>query len=122
MSDIYQDPTTKELALVNNDLSIVDGVKAIRQDLEQTLKFFYGEWFLDTTQGIPYYQLILVKDPDLNTIQALIQNAICAVNGVMELTHFEFNYDNPSRQLSIAFSVRTTDGIINYSQTLEASV
>lgn len=121
MSDLLQDTLTKELALKNNDLQIVTGRAAIRQDCEQVLKFLYGEWFLDTTKGVPYFQSVLVKSPDLNVIQGIFIEAILSVNGVMELLSFVFNYDPETRVLSITFEARTTDGTISVEQTLEAA-
>lgn len=121
MSDLFQSTLTNELELKNNDLQIVGGRAAIRQDVAQTLKFLYGEWFLDTTKGIPYFQSILVKGPDLNAIQAIFINAILSVNGVLELQDFRFGFDAPTRALSISFQARTTDGIINVDQTLGAA-
>ena len=116
-----QSTVTKELVLKNNDLQIVGGQAAIRQDMNQTLNFLYGEWFLDSTKGIPYFQQVLVKSPDLGAIQGLFMSAILAVNGVLELLSFEFNFDAPTRALTITFAARTTDGIINVSQTLGAA-
>ncbi len=99
-------------------MQIVTGRPAILQDVTQTLQFLYGEWFLDSTKGLPYFQQVLVKAPDLNAIQGIFADAILAVNGILELLTFEFDFDAPSRLLTITFSARTTDGIINVSQNL----
>lgn len=121
MSDIYLVPLTGELGLKNNDLQIVTGRDAIRQDVKQTLALMYGEWFLDTTKGIPYLQQILVKGPDLTAIQGIFIDAILSVNGVLELLTLAFDYDNEVRLLKITFQARTTDGIINEEQILGAA-
>lgn len=121
MSDIQQDRLTGELTLVNGDFVMVDLREAILQDCKQTLNFLYGEWFLDSTKGIPYFQSVLVKAPDLIAIQGIFIDAITAVNGVMEMLSFEFSYDAPTRLLTISFQARTTDGIINVDQILGAA-
>lgn len=122
MSDLYQDRLTKELVLVNNDFVMVDDIRFIEQNLTQTLEFFLGEWFLDTTAGIPYYQSILIKDPDLLTLQALLMKAILSALGILELLSFEFNFDNRARTLSIIFNARSTHGPISYNNQLQVAV
>ena len=121
MSDLLQDTVTGELVLVNGDLQLTSGRGEVRQNLVQALRFCYGEWFLDTTGGIPYFQQVLVKAPDLVSIQGIFINAITAVPGVLELLSFEFTFDAPSRELTLTFAVNSTDGIIEINETLEAA-
>ena len=121
MSDLLQDTVTGELVLVNGDLQLTTGRGEVRQSLVQALRFCYGEWFLNTTAGIPYFQNVLVKAPDLVGIQGIFINAITAVPGVLELLSFEFAFDAPSRKLTVTFAVDSTDGIIEINETLGAA-
>ena len=114
MSDFSIDPTTGDLEIVNGDLVLNDGKKALMQLVKQTLEMFYGEWFLDNGAGIPYYQYILVKDPNIVTVSAILQNAILAIPGIVELTAFDFDYDGKARQLNVTFTAESNYGIIEY--------
>lgn len=109
MKDLALD-SNNDVVLEAGDLTLVTGDDWIRQDIQQQLQFFSGEWFLDTTQGLPYFQYILIKNPNLDIVQALIQDTITGVEGVKELDGFEFGYDPESRQVTISVTARTTNG------------
>lgn len=110
MSDLTMDLSTNDLLVTNGDLSIVKGTDAIVQDLQQTLQVWAGEWFLDTTVGVPYKQQILVKNPNLDLVQADLLNAALNVPGITEVTDFNFNYDPNNRSLSVQLVANTSNG------------
>lgn len=99
-----------DITILAGDLEIVSGIDWIAQDIEQQMQFFSGEWFLDTTQGFPYFQFVLVKNPNLDIIQALFQDKICQISGVKELNGFQFGYDGNTRSVTIDLQAKTTNG------------
>lgn len=107
---------TNDLEIINGDLALATGTVAIQQDLQQTLQLFLGEWFLDTSKGLPYLQLILVKNPNLDVIQATLLNAARAVNGVEDIVGFQFDYDAKTRTLSVSMQAKTTTGTVIKAQ------
>lgn len=107
--------TYRDLQFVNNDLVLISGTTAILQNILETLGVFLGEWFLDTSIGIDYFNQILVKNPDQATINAIFINQILSVAGVVQLNSYSFTPNFITRQLSIKFSVQTTQGIVNYA-------
>ena len=117
MSDIQLDTLTNDISLSGGDLQIVLLDAAIRQSLLQRLRLFLGEWFLATDKGVPYYQSILVKNPNLDLIQATLLTVIRTTPGITDVTEFEFGYDNASRNLSVEFNARSTNGTIISIQT-----
>lgn len=110
MSDLLIGGSKNDLVLTNGDLTFCRGSSAIAQDVLQQLQMFLGEWFLDTSKGIPWLQSILVKSPNLNVINATLQNAICNVNGVSQLVAFNYTYNNATRELSITFQAKCVNG------------
>lgn len=108
-------PNLNDLLIVDGDLVIISSTQEILQHILQRLRFYLGEWFLDNTQGVPYYQQILVKNPDLGNIDAVLQNAITQTPGVDLLQTFSSNLENGTRQLFVSFSCLTTSGTVNYS-------
>lgn len=104
-----------DLAIVNNDLAFVDGKEAILQHILQSLRMFFAEWFLDTGRGVPYFQQILVKNPDKPKIDALFIDVITGVPGVEQLNSYNFDADFTKRILSIKFSAATTSGVVDYA-------
>ena len=88
----------------------MDGSDDILQNLQQTLQLWLGEWFLDTTVGIPYRQQILVKSPNLDVIQADLVNAALDVPGVTSIVDYSVNFDSTGRSLTVSMSVQDSNG------------
>lgn len=103
-----------DLQIDGGSLSLVTGLDGIKQDLIQKLRSFMGEWFLDLSDGVPYYQNILIKNPNPQVVESLLQDRILATPGVLEILSFNLEYDPALRKLTGAFDVRSEDGIINY--------
>lgn len=110
MSDLKLDTATGDLDLSSNDLEIVDGDDAIVQNLRIRYRFFLGEWFLDTREGIPYYQRILVKNPTQADVNAILREVALTTPGIAEVDRFDATLDNRSRELSIGLWARSTSG------------
>lgn len=99
----------------NGDLQLVDGTTAILQNILQTLKIFFGEWFLDQSLGIDYFNQILIKNPNRDVINAIFINQILSVPGVISLLSYSFTPNFITRQLTIAFKAQVTNGIVDYA-------
>lgn len=110
MSDLTMDIATNDLLVTNGDLSLVTGDDAIEQDLQQTLQVWLGEWFLDNTVGIPYRQQILVKNPNMDLVQADLINAATNVSGVIQVLDISFDYSPNGRSLLLEVSVQVSSG------------
>lgn len=93
------------------DFAVVDGRGVLNNGTEVTaqrlgigLKFFAGEWFLDTTKGIRFLQEIAGKDFDPVALNVVYTEKILSTPGVAELqAPVQFDFDNESRDLDIAF-------------------
>ena len=118
MSDILLDTTTDDISITNGKISLVSGTDEIRQLLEQRLRTFRSEWFLDLTVGVPYYEGILVKRPNPNLVRSLLLDEVINTPGVLEVLEFDIEIDNSTRELSVDFRVRVEDDIINFSEVL----
>lgn len=103
--NLYFDPLTKDIILDNFDLQLTTDEENIAQGIECRLKFFSGEWFLNRNLGIPYFQSVLKKNPNLNAVNAIFRNAILSAPGVEEITTYTAEYDNNTRTYSISVTV-----------------
>lgn len=116
-------PYYKDIFVSNGDLTLTSDLtpnnpastNPVFQDILQRLSFFLGEWFLDNTQGVAYYQQILIKNPDQSKIDAIFQNVILGTPGVTQLNSYTFTPNLAQRTLTVTFSCITTSGIVNYS-------
>lgn len=68
------------------------------------LRMFFGEYFLDITDGLPWFQAVLGKNPQGVAEQA-IKQAIITSPGVIALTSFSFNSDRDTRSITVDASV-----------------
>ena len=86
---------------------------SVDQSLAQRLKIklltFYGEWFLDSTEGIDYYGSIFGKNRSKQAIDTLFMNKILEEDDVTAISSFESSINKETREYSLSFSVLTTD-------------
>lgn len=111
-----------DVAIVNNGvvLTVNDSDEEIRQRLLQNLRFFLGEWFLDQTEGLPYFQAVFVKGTPPDIVEAAFKDRIIGTNGVESLERFEpLDLNSATRELKVDFDVKTINGtIININEVL----
>ena len=117
MSQLLQD-STGDLVFTNNQLTFVDGADQVKQSIIQRFRTFAGEWFLDTSLGIPYFQNVLVKNPNLTLIESYFKNELWAVPGVLSIITFSLNFDPVARTISISCSVQSSAGPIQVEVTI----
>lgn len=111
MADLRLDANL-DLDLTDDRLALIEDADAIAQKIGIRLRFFLGEWFLDERVGIPYYQQILVKNPNLVAVQSLFRRSINTTPGVEEITSFDLAVDAASRTATLNFSCRVQSGEI----------
>ena len=101
-----------DIEIIDGNMSIARGSEALRQQLETRFRSFRGDWFLDTRIGMPYFQEILIKNPDFVAVRGIFREAILETPGVLEIQKFDLDFDGLTRRLSVSFSVRTEEGLI----------
>jgi len=82
-------------------------VDVVAQRLLIRIKNFEGEWFLDTSYGVPYWDF-LGKKVKKSAVDLIFQREILLENGVKELTFFQSTFEN--RKYSLSFRVKVTTG------------
>lgn len=123
MVDISIDLQTGDLLIIDGDLVLTSdidprGTNPILQDIIQRMRLFYKEWFLDNTKGVPWFQQIFVKNPDLSKIDAIFIELILSTRGVDSLISYSFTPNMAMRSFEIVFSAQTILGVVDYSGTL----
>lgn len=112
MIDIALNQQTKDLRIINFDLVLIDEAEQITQNLLIRLKFFLGEWFFDTTQGIPYYEQLFIKSPNRISVDSILKDEIQQTEGIAKILSYESEYDASQRIFSVKFEVETISGEI----------
>jgi hypothetical protein len=111
------------------ELSLTSGVaETAKQELWIELRTFLGEWFLDTTVGVPFYRDVLIKNPNLALLRTLFIQKIQANQYVESVLSINLDWDRGTRSLTVDFDARLIDdGLISLSlstavETEEAAI
>ena len=90
---------TGDISLTN---SVVQAVK-IR------LQWFFNEWRFAPPFGIPYFEDILIKKPDLERVRRIVRNEVMSVDEVIETRNITINVNNSARSALIRLDIVTAE-------------
>lgn len=96
--------------IVTRGQLFIIGREEIAQTCETRLKLFLGEYFRDITDGTPWFQSILGKFENLNSVEAILRNRISRTDGVIRLLSFNLDYDLNARTISVSSFILTKYG------------
>ncbi len=88
----------------------------VAQRLHVRFRFFRGEFFLDLTEGTPWFERIFVKAPPDRVIRSVLSSVIRGTEGVAELTQLSYEITK-TRQLLVNFRAKLVDGSNLSTQT-----
>lgn len=72
------------------------------------LRMFLGEYFLDVSDGTPWFQTILGKTPQ-GVAEVNIKKRISSAPDVIQITEFDFGTDSNERRIEIDAKVLDTN-------------
>ena len=79
------------------------GPQYAAQKIRQRLLFILGEWVLDIRLGQPWFEEILVKNPNMKLVQQRVRDCILGVPGITNVRQVEILWDRVNRNLSLAY-------------------
>lgn len=111
--DIALQSSTHDLAIgANGDLWLLQDSDRVTQQIEITLLTLLGEWFLDTDFGVPYLEEIMVKNPKLAAVNAILRQRILDVPDVTRVVSLRLDFNRVQRTLAVIFEAETNVGRI----------
>ena len=111
MVDRKIDSVTSAIVVENYDNPLVSDLDQVAQNLRIRLRTFYGECFLDTTRGIPYFSETFTKGSK-DARDAMIKSTIMETPEVTEILSYT-SVDTPAtRTMTVNFKARATLGTI----------
>lgn len=116
--DLAMNVQTGDLIVRNGDLMIVNNGERVAQQVLITLREWLGEWFLRTSDGVPYLEYILVKNPNEAHVRQVLSEAIQSVEGVKGVTEIEFAFNRILRTLTVSYEIDTDYGFITKKEVL----
>jgi hypothetical protein len=93
----------------------------VAQNVMTRLKFFLGEWFLDTQDGTDWFGSVLGKGSPLASRESVIRRRILLTRGCAGMTSFSVTTDIATRTLTVSASIVSSSGDsadINYVQAV----
>jgi len=84
LSTLLLDTSAWDLVLDSNgNIAKADAPYAVAQDVASAIKTFQGELWYDTSQGVPYWQQLLGRNPTSSQIAQAFNAAALTVPGVV---------------------------------------
>lgn len=110
MSDIKL-TSERDIDITNGKLSLITSKdEFITQQLKIRLGTYQGEWYLDTSLGLPYFQTILKKGVDKELVDSIFKKAISDQKGVDRIVTFRSKVT--SYEYSLSFTFQSVDGTL----------
>lgn len=116
--DLAMGIESNDLIILDGDLMLIDNAERVAQQIAVTLRFWRGEWFLDTQDGAPYLEHVLVKAPNIAHIRQIFAERIKSVEGVRSLVSLDLQYDKVRRTLDVKYSADTNYGLLTRKEVL----
>lgn len=91
------------------------------QRIDCALRTVLGEWWLDRGEGVPYFEELLKKNPDLSVVRQAFAAVILAVPGVQKILKLTTVFTASTRTFQVNFEVQGTDAV-TASGTSEVTV
>ena len=113
MNDFYKEKGKTMLTRTN--------IEYYQQKIRAVLSFQKGEWFTDSTIGVPYIGAFeLSKSEHRTLIISSIKSKILNIDGIESIESFNADYIGSERKLKVDFVAKTVDKEeIRYSSELD---
>lgn len=98
--------------LVAGDQVLLVGQDGVLSDVLARWQLVKGEWYLDTSIGVDWYGVVLVKNPNLGNIRAEFEREALKAPGITALLKFDQTFDAARRSLSVDFALQDDLGNI----------
>lgn len=102
--DILLDPSGDLRITRKGDIVLGDSAA---QKIRVRLLWFAGEWRWDVDEGMPYFENLLVKNPNIDYFESKVREKIFEVKEVTEVKNVAVTFDNKSREAVIRYIALT---------------
>ena len=102
--------TNGDIQLANKDIAFVSGDDATVQRIKQKFRLWRGEWFLDTSAGVPWLRDVLGQRPREQVVSGILRTVVSEDPGVDELLALTAEFDGQSREFTVRWRARLTNG------------
>ena len=104
-SDIGINPATNDLFADGGKVAFVNGNTEVVQRVKTRLRRSLGEWFLQTTAGIPYFNGDMLGGKNTQYVLMIIKAEIIETIGVQDVTSISIDYNNDTRKATVTAKI-----------------
>lgn len=77
--------------------------ESVRQAVKIRLLWFFQEWRFAPQLGVPYWEEILIKNPNLERIRRIVKNEVLSVEQVNNVRDITINWNKATREVNILY-------------------
>jgi Tol biopolymer transport system component len=111
MKSIAIDPQTGDFIRENGRMRYTDSdLEFMAQVVKHELSLFLGEWFMDTSKGIPYIPKENRKSQHRAVLESALRSKLTKIKGIKKVISFIPEYDKSQRLYTVRFVVQTDQG------------
>ena len=103
--DIGISPITNDLFGVEGKVGFVNGNDEIVQRVRTRLRRILGEWFLQVTAGIPYFNGEMLGGKNKQYVMLIIKREILNTVGVQDITSMSMSYNSDTRKTTVDVAI-----------------
>ena len=107
--------------IIGRGTTRISGAAQVAQLVKCRLLTIFGEWKLDSSLGLPWFEAIFTKQVRPSDIEAAIANIIRGTAGVQQLISIDIDADYRARSLGISFTALSDYGDITEFLTWQQS-
>ena len=107
--------------IIGRGTTRISGAAQVAQLVKCRLLTIFGEWKLDNSLGLPWFEAIFTKQVRTSDIEAAIANIIRGAAGVQQLIAIDIDADYRARSLGISFTALSDYGDITEFLTWQQS-
>lgn len=100
---------------IGNKNAYIDGATAVRQAVVTRLRQLIYEWWEQVDDGVPYWQSVIATR-DVKEAERIIRQRIQNTKHVLSILHFETDWDNENRKLTIKAAIQSDYGTLTIEE------
>ena len=104
LNDIQMD-SNSDLYVDENDIKATD---SIAQAIKIHLRWFWNEWRYGKDMGVPYFEYVLVKNPNRELVISILTAELMKVDGVQSVDDMKVELNTKERKAQITYKVTAT--------------
>lgn len=117
--DIAIDTATNDIAYSNGQAQYVINADEVLQRVRTCLRRIAGEWFLDTTAGVPYFNGQMLGGKDLEYVKLILRKEVLQIKGVGEILQLNAYINTTTKHVSVYIQLTIDKQIYELTEEIE---